>query len=42
LGGCIVEGWECERGDLCAWIEQLPIERRFAWTVDEVDEHDPE
>jgi hypothetical protein len=35
-------GWSCERDSLCAWIEQLPIERRFAWTVDEPDEDDPE
>lgn len=35
-------GWACEHGDLCAWIERLPIERRFAWTVDVVDEDYPE
>jgi hypothetical protein len=35
-------GWSCERDRLCAWIERFPIERRFAWTVDEPDEDDPE
>jgi hypothetical protein len=40
--GALSRGWACERDHLCAWIERLPIERRFAWTVDEVDEYDPE
>jgi hypothetical protein len=35
-------GWSCERDHLCAWIVRLPIERHFAWTVDELDEDDPE
>lgn len=28
------DGSACEHGHFCAWIEQLPVERRFAWTVD--------
>jgi hypothetical protein len=28
----------CEHGHLCAWIEQLPWDRRFAWVVDTPDD----
>ncbi|MGB3899768.1 MAG: hypothetical protein WA973_14585 [Mesorhizobium sp.] len=40
--GALASGWACERDHLCAWIERLPVERRFAWTVDEVDGYDSE
>lgn len=40
--GELANGWACEHDDLCAWIEPLPIERRFAWTVDELDHDAPE
>lgn len=40
--GELSRGWACEHDGFCAWIEQLPIERRYAWIVDEVDDDDPE
>ncbi|MBZ9960623.1 hypothetical protein [Mesorhizobium sp. BR1-1-14] len=35
-------GSTCEHGDLCAWIEQLPHDRRFSWSVDTPGDPDPE
>lgn len=31
----------CEHGHLCAWIEQLPFDKRYAWTVDTPDHTEP-
>ncbi|MBZ9983990.1 hypothetical protein LB521_22915 [Mesorhizobium sp. BR-1-1-8] len=35
-------GSACEHGELCAWIEQLPHDRRFSWSVDTPGDPDPE
>jgi len=32
----------CEHGHLCAWIEQLPFDQRFAWVIDTPGYEDPE
>lgn len=32
----------CEHGHFCAWIEQLPWDKRFAWVIDTPGDEDPE